>query len=118
MRQIRVDDARRRKRIKRGGGVKPMALHDDAAIVESNPAEVLAVHEALECLEQEDARKAEIVMLRYFAGFTVEECAKAMGVSTRTVNTEWRFARAWLHRELSKGDTAVHAANPPCQQRE
>ena len=113
MRQIRVDDARRRKRVKRGGGAKRVELRDDAAIVDTNPTEVLAVHEALECLEQEDARKAEIVMLRYFAGFTVEECSEALGVSARTINSDWRFARAWLHRKLSKSDTAFNAVDPP-----
>ena len=64
------------------------------------------VHEALDKLEREDPRKAEVVTLRYFAGLSVAECASAIGVSLRTVDNEWRFARIWLHRELSKGDTS------------
>ena len=106
MRQIRVDDARRRNRLKRGGGQRPGALIDDPPALDEDPAEVLAVHEALDKLEREDPRKAEVVTLRYFAGLTVEECASALDVSPRTVDNEWRFARIWLHRELSKGDTS------------
>jgi RNA polymerase sigma factor (sigma-70 family) len=60
----------------------------------------LAVNEALERLERFDARKAEVVMLRYFAGMTIDETADALGVSPRTVDGDWRFARAWLHRAL------------------
>lgn len=105
MRRIRIDDARKRKRLKRGGGKEPAALDAEPAIFDSDPAEVLAVHEALDKLEAEDPRKAEVVMLRYFAGLTEEETASALDLTRRTVQTEWRLARAWLHRELSKGDT-------------
>ena len=107
MRDIRVDDARRRNRLKRGGGERPGALIDDPPAFDKNPTEVLAVNEALDKLEQQDPRKAEVAMLRYFAGLTVEECAAALGVSARTVDTEWRFARVWLHRERSTGDTTL-----------
>ena len=68
---------------------------------------VLGISQALDRLEQADPRKSEVVMLRYFAGLSVDECANALGVSPRTVDSDWRLARAWLHRELSKGDTAV-----------
>ena len=105
-RQIRVDDARKRNRLKRGGGQRPAALAEEPPALAEDPAEVLAVHEALEELEREDPRKAEVVTLRYFAGLSVAECASAIGVSPRTVDNEWRFARIWLHRELSKGDTS------------
>ncbi len=105
MRRIRIDDARKRGRLKRGGGGNPVPLNDDAAVLQEDPALVLAVDEALDKLEQEDPRKAEVVMLRYFAGLSVEECAQAVGLSVRTVGSEWRFARAWLHAELSKGET-------------
>ena len=66
---------------------------------------MLAVDEALDKLEREGPRKAEVVMLRYFVGLTEEETAAALGVSRRTVQTDWRMARAWLHRQLSDGDT-------------
>ena len=70
-----------------------------------DPAEVLAVHEALERLEVMHPEKARVVSLRYFAGLSIDETAAALGVSSRKVDKDWSFARAWLHRELSKGDT-------------
>ena len=120
MRRIRIDDARKRKRLKRGGGRQAVSLDERLvagqglsarAVREgihapadgtSDPAEVLAIDEALSKLEREDPRKAEIVMLRYFAGLTGDETAAAMELSPRTVDVEWRFAKAWLHRELTK----------------
>jgi RNA polymerase sigma factor (TIGR02999 family) len=108
MRQIRVDDARKRKRLKRGGGDRPGELHEDSgAVFEQDPAEVLAVDEALQHLQEKDPRKAEIVQLRYFAGMTVDETAAALDVSSSTVEKEWRLAKAWLYRELAKGDTHI-----------
>ncbi len=107
MRQIRTDDARRRKRLKRGAGQRPESFDEDPPIFDQDPAEVLAVSEALDKLEREDPRKAEVVTLRYFAGLTRDETAAALGVSPRTIDNEWRFARAWLYEELSKGDTAT-----------
>lgn len=107
MRQIRIDDARKRKRLKRGGSDGSAHLDGDPAIFDQDPTEVLAIHEALDKLEADDPRRAEIVMLRYFAGLTVEETATAIDLSRRTVQVEWRLARAWLHRELSKGDTRI-----------
>lgn len=107
MRHIRVDDVRRRNRAKRGGGRQREGTLDEPAIFDQDPAEVMGVHEALDRLEQEDPQKAEIVMLRYFAGLGEEETAAALGVSRRTVQIKWRVAKAWLHRELSKGDTVA-----------
>ena len=120
MRRICVDDARRRERLKRSGrpaqpvgsadasdwsARAPGTLLGDPPAPEQDPAEVLAIEEALQKLEQHDPRRAELVMLRYFAGLNIDETAAALGVSARTVDTEWRFAKAWLHRELSKGDS-------------
>ncbi len=105
MRRIRVDDARIRNRLKRGGGEQPGAILDAPAVFDQDPIEMLAVDEALDRLGQTDARKAQVVKLRYFAGLTVDECAAVLEVSPRTVDKDWAFARAWLHRELSKGDT-------------
>ena len=56
---------------------------------------------------ERDERRAEVVKMRYFAGLSIDECAGAIGVSPRTVDSEWRYAKAWLHRELSKGDSAI-----------
>lgn len=105
MRHIRIDDVRRKKRIKRGGDRKVHALDIEPAVFDQAPDQVLAVHEALEKLQGEDPRKVEMINLRYFAGLTEEETAEVLGLSRRTIQLEWRIARAWLHRELSKGDT-------------
>jgi RNA polymerase sigma factor (TIGR02999 family) len=105
MRRILVDDACRRGRLKRGGGQTPDSLLEEPAAPQEDPAKVLAIDEALQKLEQVDPPRAEIVMLRYFAGLGIDETAAALGVSPRTVDTGWRFAKAWLHRELSKGDS-------------
>ena len=68
---------------------------------------MLAIDEALTRLEQEYPRQAEAVVLRYFAGLSIDESAEALDVSARTLDNDWHYARAWLHRELSKGDTTV-----------
>ena len=112
MRRIRIDDARKRDRLKRGGR-QPEVL-DEASVPhpslregwgtpgsDDDPTKLLALDEALVKLEQTDPRKAEVVSLRYFAGLTIDDTARAMGLSPRTVDNEWRFAKAWLHRELS-----------------
>ena len=66
---------------------------------------MLALDEALDRLEEIDARKCKVVQLRYFAGLSVADAAKVLKVSARTVEDDWRFAKAWLRRELSRGDT-------------
>lgn len=107
MRDIRTDDARKRRRKKRGAG-QQCELLEDPLVFDQDPAEVLAVNEALKGLEQHSERMAEVVMLRYFAGMTIEECAAALEVSPRTVTKDWQFAKAWLHRTLSDLDTSEH----------
>jgi len=101
MRRIRLDDARTRKRLKRGGGADPGQLREEPAAVDGDPTMVLGIDEALRKLELEEPQKAEVVLLRYFAGLSIDECATVLRVSPRTVDYWWRFARAWLHRELS-----------------
>jgi RNA polymerase sigma-70 factor (ECF subfamily) len=102
MRRALVDIARRRRAGRRGGlhavhvpldGIDPVASQPDADLV--------AVDAALDALAEEDPRKARIVELRFFGGLTVEETAEALGVSPRTIHTEWAFARAWLYRALT-----------------
>ena len=103
MRRILVEQARRRARIKHGGGrerADPEEVDLVAATEAASPTDVLAVEEALTRLEREDERKGRIVELRYFAGLTVEETAQALGVSAGTIEREWRFIRAWLRAEL------------------
>jgi RNA polymerase sigma-70 factor, ECF subfamily len=105
MRRILVDHARRRHAAKRGG--VPVTLADAqecASMVE--PGEILAVHEALERLEKMDAQQGRLVELRYFAGLSPEETADAMGLSLRTVEREWRSAKAWLRGQLAEGKPA------------
>ena len=110
MRRIRVDDARRRKRLKRGGGRQVASLDADsegglalaqvACAVDDDPAETLAFDDALARLEQIDQRQAEVVMLRFYVGLTREDIAEMLGIAPRTVDKDWYFARAWLHRAL------------------
>jgi RNA polymerase sigma factor (TIGR02999 family) len=107
MRRIRVDDARRRNRLKRGGGKQRESLGDGPVFFADDPAEVLAVDEVLAKLEQLDHVTAEVVKLRYFAGLTVDETAEALNLGARTVDKKWRMARAWLYRALTKGHTAA-----------
>ncbi len=102
MRRIRVDYARMRRAVKRGAGRRPADLNGDVLPVEADdPVALLALEEALQQLESEDASAAEVVELRYFAGFSIDETAEAMGVSPRTVDMRWKYARAWLRRQLS-----------------
>lgn len=100
MRSILVNDARSRRRLKRGGTPDPHVLDKKPSFVATDPNDTLAVHEALTKLESIDSRKAHIVKLRYFAGLTLEEAAKQLGISSRTADTDWSFARAWLYQEL------------------
>lgn len=104
MRRILVERARHNNRIKHGGGRARVALHDDAAVAKppQDETDLVLLDNALAKLEAVDARKAQIVMLRYFAGLSIEETAAAMSLSSATVKNEWAFARAWLHREMKK----------------
>jgi len=100
MRQILVDSARGHARLKRGGGRtrSPLSVADLAA--EQDPDQILAVDEALCRLEAQWPDAAAVVRLRFYAGLSVEETARALDVSERTVHREWTYARAWLAREL------------------
>ena len=102
MRRILVERARRKSREKRGGGDAEHVDIDEVEIAapEGNEEETLAVHEALEHLAARDARQAEIVKLRYFVGFSFEETAEVLGISSRTAKREWAYARAQLFRDI------------------
>ena len=102
MRRILIEAARRRKSEKRGGKLVKVDLKDsDAVVVANDDATLLALDIALDRLASTDAELARLVELRYFTGLTVDETAKAMGVSPRTTKRNWAYARAWLHRELN-----------------
>ena len=104
MRRVLVDHARARHAEKRGGDAVFVSL-DAAADTpdDSHVADVLAIDEALERLAAHDPEQVQIVELRYFAGLTVEETARVVGRSPRTVKREWRLAKAWLYQELRGG---------------
>jgi len=99
MRQILVDHARARQRLKRGENPHQISL-TAAGDTPEQGADLLALNEALETLAQVDPQRAEIVELRFFGGLTIEETAQVMHVSTPTVERGWRAARAWLQSEL------------------
>lgn len=102
MRRILVERARRKGRQRHGGGRRRVDL-DEAAVVADDPAEdLVALDAALEALEAYDERKFRVVLLRRFAGLSIEATAAALGVSPATVKTDWSFARAWLHRKLEE----------------
>ena len=101
MRRVLVDLARRRSAGRRGGpAVEYLSLEGIDPPASQPDADLVAVDQALAALAAEDPRKARVVELRFFGGLTVEETAEALGVSPRTVHTDWAFARAWLYRAL------------------
>ena len=101
MRRILIDSARRRHYLKRGGGAPEVTLHEDVAGIRESKS-LIAIDGALKALEKIDARKAQVVELRFFGGLTVEETAEVLKVSPDTVLRDWRFAKVWLQREISK----------------
>jgi RNA polymerase sigma factor (TIGR02999 family) len=100
MRRVLVDMARARRAAKRGPGLERGVLDSEIAV--ERPVDVIAVDEALEALAAMEPRPSQVVELRFFGGFTVEETAETLGVSARTVINDWNTARAWLCRELSR----------------
>ena len=100
MREILVDQARRRSALKRGGDQKRLDIDADELTIESPIEDMLALDEALTKLERLDPSKAKIVMLRFFAGLNMQEIARDLGVSKSSVEREWRYIRAWLYKEL------------------
>lgn len=106
MRRILVDHAKRKRRVKHGGGRKRIDLEPAAALSSQRDEDLLAVDEALEKLAGIDRRQAAIVELRFFGGMTVEEVAEALGLSKRAVESEWTIVRAWLRRELAKDEAS------------
>ena len=101
MRQILVDHARRQRADKRGAGVTVVSLDDVSPPAQPASVDVLALDEALEALSALDARQCHVVELRFFAGLNINETADALGISAASVERDWAFAKAWLHRRLS-----------------
>jgi RNA polymerase sigma factor (TIGR02999 family) len=106
MRQILVDYARRHRAEKRGAGANALSL-DDAILLPNErgkDVDVIALDDALHALAEFDPRKAKVVELRFFGGLNFEEMATVLNVSTITVQRDWSTARAWLRRELQRGN--------------
>jgi RNA polymerase sigma factor (TIGR02999 family) len=104
MRRILCDHARRNLRIKRGGSRQILPLDEALAFTPEHSDELLRLNEALDRLAILDPRQSQIVELRFFAGFTVEETAEFLGISPKTVKRDWAVAKAWLHAEVSGSD--------------
>jgi len=106
MRRILVENARRKKCLKRGGGKQRIELDQDMLAVNEvgRAEELLALDMALEKLRMKDPLKAELVDLRYFAGLTGKQAAAVLGISHSTADEHWAYARAWLHSEIADSD--------------
>lgn len=100
MRRLLVDHARARKRLKRGGGARQDRREPLDALVERSSVDLVALNDALEVLAKLSPRQAELVELRFFGGMTAQEAADLLGVSKRTADNDWEFARAWLASKL------------------
>jgi RNA polymerase sigma factor (TIGR02999 family) len=103
MREILIERARRLAAVKHGAAFERVSLDGALAVIEPPAEDVLALDEAIEKLEATKPHLAEIVMLRFYAGLSIDDTAGAVGRSASTVKREWRFARAWLARELGDG---------------
>ena len=102
MRRILVDFARSRHYAKRGGGRQPISLNESLVVSPQLSTDLVAVNDVLNALTTIDARKGQVVELRFFGGLTLEETAAVLKVSRETVRRDWKLAKAWLLRELSR----------------
>jgi RNA polymerase sigma factor (TIGR02999 family) len=100
MRRILIDNARRKRAARHGGGAERITLESLELAAGMDDEQLLALHEALDRFTTADPAKAELVKLRFFAGFTLEEAAKVLGISEPTAKRHWAYARAWLFREM------------------
>lgn len=102
MRRILVERARKKKRIKHGGEFKRVAMEDGMLESKQSPEDLLAVDDLLDRFGEKHPTEAQIVKLHFFSGFSIADCAKALGMARSTAHERWRFARAWLQRELGR----------------
>jgi RNA polymerase sigma factor (TIGR02999 family) len=105
MRRILVEQARRKARLRHGGDKNKVDLELADLDVEKPNDDLIAIDQALAQLESEDPRKGQIVSLRYFAGFSEQEVADALGLSLSTVEREWRYCRRWLYAQLTRNES-------------
>ena len=101
MRRILVENARRKKRLRHGGHRKRLPFREEDSTAEATDDRLLAVDEALEQLAGEHEQVAAVVKLRYFAGLSIEQTARALDISVRTANRHWAYARAWFRQHLN-----------------
>ena len=108
MRRILVENARRKRRLKRGGALQQVELADVPVAAPEIHEDLVALDEALDRLKAIDAEAVKLVHLRYFVGMSIPDAAKLMGIAPRTADRIWAFARAWLHQEIAgaEGDQA------------
>jgi RNA polymerase sigma factor (TIGR02999 family) len=104
MRRILVENARHKRCLKYGDGLRRLDFDNVEATAEELPENVIALDEALARLSKEDPLAAELVKMRYFAGLTLAQAAEALGVSPRTADRCWAYAKAWLYHEIAKGE--------------
>jgi RNA polymerase sigma factor (TIGR02999 family) len=114
MRRILVENARRKRSLKRGGNLVRHQLDEVELVIPGLGDDLLALDEALTRLAAQDPVKARLVELRHFAGLTLEEAATALGLSTTTAHRYWNYARAWLHQTITSGqpDSRNDPASP------
>jgi RNA polymerase sigma factor (TIGR02999 family) len=104
MRRILIENARRKQRLKRGGGRRRVALEDADLAIEERSENLIALDEALAKLAKEEPVIADLVKIRYFAGLTLQQTSELLGISRRTADRYWVYARAWLYQEIAKGE--------------
>ena len=104
MRRILIDNARRKQRLKRGGGQQKVNLNDAELAIEGSSDDLIALDEALVKLASIDKVKADLVILRYFAGLTLKQAASILHLSERTAKRHWTHARAWLYQQITSGE--------------
>lgn len=102
MRRILIDNARRKRAVRHGGGLQPVEFNDELIAPSARDEDLLAVNEALDSFATVDPQKAELVKLRCFAGLTTVQAAEVLGISEPTAKRHWAYARAWLFRELQR----------------
>ena len=105
MRHILIDHARRRQFVKHGAGARAVSIETTLLMTPQRAAELVALDEALQALKKIDERKSRVVELRYFGGLSLEETAEILQVSVMTVRRDWRAAKAWLYRAVSRHDS-------------
>jgi len=105
MRRILIENARRKRRLKRGGDQQKVGLDEALASIDSPSEDIIALDEALARLAEEESVIADLVKLRFFGGLTLEQAGEVLGISRRTATRHWTFARAWLYKQLARGDS-------------